>query len=375
MARDIRYFEFYTDGSLVNAQTEHLSMSFAFYQSFNLAPNVSFNATIEHWPSSTRAELYAILAVLLVVPQHSTTKIYTDSQSVITIFDQLSLIIPAPRKFVKITNYPEWSIIFDIIARHQLILRFIKVAAHTGNKYIDMVDTLAKEAHHDSLVSSFPISPVYMSNTLTYFPILSNVIVQQPLRPMRNILEYRRHLLWLDLHRNHKYRLLDVDWQSTYFYFNDEEDKSVTGFTTSSFKAHKIKFLIEEIPTRQQMKKSNPDLFDGCNCPMCGNADESFNHVWMCPQNLPTVQLIASNALDKLLTRICKYSKDGAAVKSNLGLAWLLLNVSYNHHSFTFIDIIKGIVPLLLFDKINFHLQNASITRRLISLYLHEIYT
>ena len=122
------------------------------------------------------------------------------------------------------------------------------------------------------------------------------------------------------------------------------------------------------------MKKSNPDLFDGWNCPMCGNAEESFNHVWTCPQNISIVQLIASNALDNLLTRIYKYSKDGAVVKNNLGLAWLLLNVSSNNNRFTFIDIIKGIVPLLLFDKINLYLQNASITRRLISLYLHEIY-
>src|SRR5438067_1930927 len=104
------------------------------------------------------------------------------------------------------------------------------------------------------------------------------------------------------------------------------------------------------------MKKSNPDLFDGWNCPMCGNAEESFVHVWTCPQNLQMVQLIASNAFDNLLTRIHKYAKNGAAVKNYLGLAWLLLNVSYNSNRFTFIDLIKGIVPLILFDKIDFYI-------------------
>ncbi|CAH1770770.1 14433_t:CDS:2, partial [Entrophospora sp. SA101] len=48
--------EFYTDGSLVGLGTIQMSMSFAILQTALNAPRISFSATIEKWPSSTRAE-------------------------------------------------------------------------------------------------------------------------------------------------------------------------------------------------------------------------------------------------------------------------------------------------------------------------------
>ena len=53
---------------------------------------------------------------------------------------------------------------------------------------------------------------------------------------------------------------MEVDWSTTYFHLNDvndDEDKSTTSLQASRWKAHKIHTLIEELSTREQLKKSN----------------------------------------------------------------------------------------------------------------------
>ena len=53
-----------------------------------------FNAKTKGWPSSTRAEIIAILTTLLVVKKHSVVNIYTDSKNtIISIENKYKLLI------------------------------------------------------------------------------------------------------------------------------------------------------------------------------------------------------------------------------------------------------------------------------------------
>jgi len=45
--------------------------------------SIRYTSRISNWPSSTRAELYAILLALLICPQNSVVDIFTDSQCAI----------------------------------------------------------------------------------------------------------------------------------------------------------------------------------------------------------------------------------------------------------------------------------------------------
>ena len=49
---------------------------------------VEFSAANFGWPSSTKAEVLAILSTILVVSPHSNMKIYTDSKNAIQQFEQ-----------------------------------------------------------------------------------------------------------------------------------------------------------------------------------------------------------------------------------------------------------------------------------------------
>ncbi|RIA90923.1 hypothetical protein C1645_822761, partial [Glomus cerebriforme] len=54
---------FYTDGSLIEANTQNIDMTFSFH---NTNMNLTFSSRCNNWPSSTHAELMGILSAILV---------------------------------------------------------------------------------------------------------------------------------------------------------------------------------------------------------------------------------------------------------------------------------------------------------------------
>ena len=51
-----------------------------------------------------------------------------------------------------------------------------------------------------------------------------------------------------------------------------------------------------------------------------------------------------------------------------------LWSISYSSTDFTFIDIIKGIVPAFLFRQINKYVNNTLLTQQILSIFLNRIY-
>ena len=51
-----------------------------------------------------------------------------------------------------------------------------------------------------------------------------------------------------------------------------------------------------------------------------------------------------------------------------------LWSISYSSTDFTFIDIIKGIVPAFLFRQINKYINNTLLTQQILSIFLNRIY-
>ena len=81
--------EFYTDGSLMDLGTTTCSMSYACIHTTYDAPPFELSSKIENWPSSTRAEVAAILITLLLCPVGIKVTIYTDSQASIDAYNHL----------------------------------------------------------------------------------------------------------------------------------------------------------------------------------------------------------------------------------------------------------------------------------------------
>ncbi|EXX54035.1 hypothetical protein GLOIN_2v1777499 [Rhizophagus irregularis DAOM 181602=DAOM 197198] len=116
-------------------------------------------------------------------------------------------------------------------------------------------------------------------------------------------------------------------------------------------KAQKVHLLIKEIPTIEQMKKLLLNLYDGWMYPICGLYDETFNHVWMCSGHYDIIKNIRDKTINHLLTWILEYNDN--IQDFNALMALDIWDISYDPNVFTFIDLIKGIIPMSLSELLN----------------------
>ncbi|PKK56704.1 hypothetical protein RhiirC2_799466, partial [Rhizophagus irregularis] len=293
-------FKFYTDGSLIDLGTEQCSVSCAFTQISDLfdVPHVEFYSTIDKWPSAYRGELLAVFLALSVVPKNSKVRINTDSLNVITQFEKLkkSRFSHTLREYFKANNNFLWFILCRIILTLNLHVEMFKVIAHGDDVVF----------RHDAI----------MMKVLSRW---NGIIIENKLCSfLKNICNYKGLDKFINLNRNSKYRQLEVDWTSTFNCLNCDISNNEDSVSSSKTKAQKVHLLIEEIPTIEQMKKSLLDLDKTINC---------------------------------LLTWILEYN-DNIHDFNNL-MALNIWDISYDPNGFTFIDLIKGIIPMLLSKLLN----------------------
>ncbi|CAB4377442.1 unnamed protein product [Rhizophagus irregularis] len=112
--------------------------------------------------------------------------------------------------------------------------------------------------------------------------------------------------------------------------------------------SQKVHLLIEEIPT---IEKSLFDLYDGWMCPICGLQDETFNHVWTCSGHYDIINNIRDKTVNHLLTWILEYNDN--IQDFNALIALDIWDISCDPNVFTFIDLIKGIIPMSLSDLLS----------------------
>ena len=82
------------------------------------------------WPSSTRAEITAILTAIWTAPVNCNIMIYTDSQANIDGYKKFGK--SNSRKRLKLCNHLLWTAIFDIISTNHITISLKKVKGHSG---------------------------------------------------------------------------------------------------------------------------------------------------------------------------------------------------------------------------------------------------
>ena len=107
--------------------------------------DVQFGCATTLWPSSTKAELFAIWSALLAVPMNiNNINIFTDSQSAIDSINRHTILNFRQRS--KIPNSIIIEQIWRLMRVKDINCRFVKVKAHTGNEYNEAADRIAKQA-------------------------------------------------------------------------------------------------------------------------------------------------------------------------------------------------------------------------------------
>ena len=190
-------------------------MSFGLIQTHPSSPQVKLSATIDNWPLSLRSELAAILSALLISPKQCDVTIFTDSESIIKHYNECGFnFIPSSRFILKEENKFLWTALRETIIYNELHVTFVKVPSHSNNLYNDIADKLAKSAQYSSNVLSLDVSNF---TTLQVIPVWKKIQISTHLRHFISDLSRNTGFeRWFNLHRNTKYRKLEVDWYSTF---------------------------------------------------------------------------------------------------------------------------------------------------------------
>jgi ribonuclease HI len=353
-------------------------MTFGFTQTDHHSEQRSFFASIENWPSSTRAELAAILSALLVVPMTCQVTIITDCLSVIEHYNEFSSLPNiSPRYIFKEANNILWICLREIISLMNLKVSFHKIKAHSGNYSHDQVDSMVKSAHHDNNLLTLSLN-FHSFDTISALPRWQGLPIECHLRHfISNLSRNTGFESWLSLYRNFKYHEVPIDWEATFFALSSDESSAETSFTASSKKKSKLKFLIEEIPTVEHIKKRRPDLYNDWMCPRCSTSKETFDHVWTCSHSRDHLIALAFELRSFLLDLITEYcpprrSSSIPLLNINIGSLWTVVS---DHHTFTFIVFIKGIIPLSLSKRLDGLFLNRSTTLTVLSKFLDKVHS
>src|SRR5581483_10261530 len=341
---NINTLEFYTDGSLINQGSIESNMTFGFWET---TTNTTFTSASTRYPSSYHAEVFAILTCLITSPHQSRIKIFTDSQSALLVFNNYkrnnyNVSTHNIFKIDSMTNL--WISILEIINELQLTVDIEKVLAHSGvlgNEKIDKEVTLTHNDNYKYLTTS---NNSYQN--LLFYPLWKNIPINVKLRKFITNLSREEGLeQFLSLNRNKKYMDLEVDWPMTFQLLNTDIENTRTSFASSNLKRKKVQLLIEELPTVEQLKKSNLTLYEHMYCVKCEQYNETFNHVFLCPTTSTEVKDIILHMKNHLLQSINKHLTDRSKHVGMDDISKLTFwDYSFSLTNLTILDIFKGII-------------------------------
>ncbi|PKY54421.1 hypothetical protein RhiirA4_426769 [Rhizophagus irregularis] len=197
-------------------------MGYGWIFTSNLTENIKFSGSTKEWPSSSKAELIAILTTLIVCPPNSNISIHTDSASCIATFNMLSSPKLTARRFQKLNNCALWNTVKHIINVLKLNVSLIKVKAHSGHPLNDAADLLAKEG----LLSKdfLQINIQHITTQSCHMKFNDSIIVDRNIRKsikrIINFQYFEQHLSHQNIHLIKTYALENIiDWEFSQLWF------------------------------------------------------------------------------------------------------------------------------------------------------------
>jgi ribonuclease HI len=354
---------FYTDGSVTNISTDQCKMSIGWVQIYNNTIQQTFSAPIQHWPSSYKAELIAILSAISTCPRNCKVEIYTDSQSIISKYNKITTQPPKPNKAYSYNYWPIWHTLLNLIKSYSLSVNFYKVTAHSDNTFNNLADSLAKN-------TSFNYYLDFKHNNLynpSYFLQLNGINVESPTRrTIKNISNAYNIAMWSSQNRMNQIIPISsqIDWNSTWLYLNNNHKRSYnyTNFQLSHSKSFRVKNIINSLSTIHNLHYLYPHIFNTINCISCNSHEHSLHWV-ICPNTISYYTILSQTILDTIPHLLPDLSNHEL-----LELQQKLLNHSClsstsqtSNNQLNFYHIIRGFIPKLIINTIQDYTTSTKI--------------
>jgi len=350
-------YQFYTDGSLGKAHDQSSRMGAAWLQTEGPNPGRTFQAGIDNWPSSTRAELVAILLATLSVPNGSIVEIRTDSAACIATFETINK--PHPKKTIKrlmkIPNWQLWLRLANILSKKELQLKLTKVKAHSKDVLNNQVDLLAKAAKEEPAIRWNALSTIIPITT----PEWNNIPIDTSLRTFIKDYNEREILVqWASLNRidqrwNNEIRNPEkFDWKGLWKH-NKGKGSLITSFKQMSDRTFKTKLIHNELSTMDNLiKRKALDTPNNTTCFFCQLQEETLDHILTCKEIQGKKNEIWKQAQDKLIQSWIPNHSSNKKAKGNTTALIKLLERWEKTKSFTSKDLINIIIGLWSKDDI-----------------------
>jgi ribonuclease HI len=258
-------------------------MGFAFTITNNITQNkVHFSGTTINYPSSTRAELTAILTAIATCPPTMTIDLFTDSAAAI-----MSIQSKKKHREKQGNNQKITQKIIDLITDKHLSITWNKVKAHSNNPHNDEVDHLAKQQSNQSTDTSRNIT---INTTNERYPsittFLGNHLIECPNRKIAKLAcQAKWSYKWKQLNRNQSIDFSNIDWQKS---MSSLHPTPITDNTTNSEdhrnRSFNLRLKYQELPTKEKLYNRKPQIYKDPLCINCGDPENS-THPFLCKKN------------------------------------------------------------------------------------------
>jgi ribonuclease HI len=344
---------FYTDGSLANLNTEEVTMGIGWTQVEPNTPHRDFSARVKDWPSSSRAELLAIMTALYTCPKECTVSIYTDSLTTINRYKQLTNPLTTNRQKLKIPNHTIWSTILKLIDEAALHTTFVKIKGHSNNIHNDTADRLAKEGRNKDTLD---FNNLILQNNTVVFKWNNNTIEGSLRHHMKLVSQTYIKERWINGYFTKS--LLPIEDQCNWNLTWQNIKHFESDLPTSIKQTIKITFVTKNLnlslPSMEFLKLTQPHIYgNDWFCPKCkDDSPEDWSHVFLCPEQrrflINCIELVQERILTELSDHLIGTMV--GAKKELLKLSIWTIPTTYpltsdNARTINILDLIRGIVP------------------------------
>jgi ribonuclease HI len=358
-------FTAYTDGSLTYTNSIGL-MGIGWILKDNRDNEYQFQAQLENFPSSTRAEIMAIATVISTIPRNSKILIHTDSQGAIQAISnfQNTRLKSHSRKF---RNGNILAYISEVIRQKDIQISLNKVAAHTGIVGNEKADRLASIDKHNGMKPREKLLSIITANidSIQIKPIWKNTPIDCPLPTFcKTIFKAKRLAQWRLLNRSRQWlntvAIRDIDWQATFHNLHPSPiNNGITTREDHQQRRFNLNLWNDELPTKSKLHKRSPTLYKNNRCHKCKEMEDT-SHPFICNNKLESTR-------EKLLNLLIFMTKKHSPKEIGRAIVHDFQQKSILNHDHQLKQAIHGVVHKDTVQIIDKYTKNKANTRKCIT--------
>ncbi|GES72713.1 ribonuclease H-like domain-containing protein [Rhizophagus clarus] len=367
---------FYTDGSLSLDGTNKSIMGAAWVE-VSTSVNDTFQCSTAHLPSSTKAEVIAILTAIIAAPTHCHVTIHTDSKNALDTFYKTGRPNLSQRRIMKMNNFSLWILIHRLIKTKSLRVEVFKVKAHSGHIHNDKADRLAKDACSIPPIflktSHYSQAPIMVPTLASYGPIDKNI--RKYLQRITNLHTFEKLLQTKALSHLFGPTLNQVDkinWELTKDWIAQSCDGSVCSAANDRHTGFKVKNLGHILPTIDKQRLYYPKLYPDTSsiCILCNSTAASNTHWGLCHQHRLDRLADYKECLSVLLKALETYKEIATAPSAKIAISTSPLSCFDLEHNSSFYILLHNAVPNSLSDLIARFIRSRKVRSLVTNIFL-----